>query len=57
MAGHVELLAGEPETAVEFFRSSYEALSQFGECLMLGTVAVNLGLALLELGRDEDAER
>jgi class 3 adenylate cyclase/tetratricopeptide (TPR) repeat protein len=57
MAGRVELLAGEPGKAVDFFRTSHEALSQFGERMTIGTVAVNLGLALLELGRDEEAER
>jgi class 3 adenylate cyclase/tetratricopeptide (TPR) repeat protein len=55
-AGFVELQAGEHEAAVDAFRAGFAELEEFGEHAFSSTIAVALAGALLELGRDEEAE-
>ena len=54
--GQVEMLAGRPETAEQLWRSAYEALAAMGERGNLSTIAAFLADAVLEQGRDAEAE-
>ncbi len=52
----VELLAGDPATAEESLRAGCRALEEIGERMFLPTTAAFLARALLEQGRDREAE-
>ena len=52
----VELLAGNPAAAEKSARAAYRALEEMGERAFRSTMAATLGLAILEQGRDEEAE-
>jgi len=52
----VELLAGNPAAAEESLRVGYRALEEMGERAFLSTTAAFLARAILEQGRDEEAE-
>jgi predicted ATPase/class 3 adenylate cyclase len=52
----VELLAGNPAAAEESLRKGYRALEEMGERMFLPTTAAFLARAVLEQGRDEEAE-
>jgi predicted ATPase/class 3 adenylate cyclase len=52
----VELLAGNPAAAEESLRKGYRALEGMGERWFLSTTAAFLARAVLEQGRDEEAE-
>jgi predicted ATPase len=52
----VELLAGNPAAAEECLRKGYHALEEMGERMFLSTTAAFLARAVLEQGRDEEAE-
>jgi tetratricopeptide (TPR) repeat protein len=56
-AGVAELLAGRPGVAEKVLLSDYAALEAVGERSLRSTMAGLLGLALYDLGRDEEAER
>jgi class 3 adenylate cyclase/tetratricopeptide (TPR) repeat protein len=56
-AGLAALIAGEPERAEQELRSAEVLLEQIGERTVASTVAALRARALVELGRDEDAER
>jgi len=55
-AGPAELLAGDAALAAEIGRSGYELLISGGDRGFASTSAVNIARALLELGRDDEAE-
>ncbi|TIL77744.1 MAG: hypothetical protein E5Y76_09525, partial [Mesorhizobium sp.] len=52
----VELLAGNPDAAEESLRKGYLALQEMGDRMFLPTTAAFLARAVLEQGRDEEAE-
>ena len=52
----VELLAGNPAAAEESLRKGYCALREMGDRMFLPTTAAFLARAVLEQGRDEEAE-
>jgi predicted ATPase/class 3 adenylate cyclase len=52
----VELLAGNPAAAEESLRKGYRALEEMGERMFLSTTAAFLARAVLERGRDGEAE-
>ena len=52
----VELLAGNPAAAEESLRPGFQALEEMGERMFRSTTAAFLARAVLELGRDEEAE-
>jgi predicted ATPase/class 3 adenylate cyclase len=52
----VELLAGNPAAAEESLRKGYRALEEMGERWFLPTTAAFLARAILEQGRDDEAE-
>lgn len=52
----VELLAGNPAAAEESLRKGYRALEEMGERMFLSTTAAFLARAVLEQGRDDEAE-
>ena len=52
----VELLAGNPAAAEKSLRAGYRALEEMGERAFRSTIAAFLGRAILEQGRDEEAE-
>ena len=52
----VEMLAGNPQGAVDTLRASYDKLDQMGERGFLSTIAGMLGHALHALGDDNEAE-
>ena len=52
----VNVLAGDPAAAERDLRRDYEALERMGEKYMLCSVASELARALVEEGRDEEAE-
>jgi tetratricopeptide (TPR) repeat protein len=52
----VELLAGNPAAAEESLRVGYRALEEMGERAFLSTTAAFLARAILEQGRDREAE-
>ncbi|MGE3873127.1 MAG: AAA family ATPase, partial [Parvibaculaceae bacterium] len=52
----VELLAGNPAAAEESLRKGYRALEGMGERMFLPTTAAFLARAVLEQGRDEEAD-
>jgi predicted ATPase/class 3 adenylate cyclase len=52
----VELLAGNPAVAEESLRAGYHALVDMGERMFLSTTAAFLARAVLEQGRDVEAE-
>ena len=52
----VELLAGNPAAAEESLRTGYRALEEMGERMFRSTTAAFLARAVLEQGRDEEAE-
>jgi predicted ATPase/class 3 adenylate cyclase len=52
----VELLAGNPAAAEESLRKGYRALEEMGERWFLSTTAAFLARAVLEQGRDDEAE-
>ena len=52
----VELLAGNPAAAEASLREGYRALEEMGERAFRSTTAALLGRALLEQGRDAEAE-
>jgi class 3 adenylate cyclase/tetratricopeptide (TPR) repeat protein len=54
-AARVEMLADSAETAEEYLRESYGALSEMGEKMVLATVAVELAESLYMQGRFEEA--
>ena len=56
-AGYVELLAGDFEAAERQLRHGYDALEARGETNVLCTMAATLAIALLEQGRDGEAEQ
>jgi len=55
-AGPAELLAGDAALAAEMGRAGYEMLTARGDRGFASTSAVNVARALLELGRDVQAE-
>jgi class 3 adenylate cyclase len=55
--GPVELLAGNPQRAIELELLGYEWMTQTGFVGFANTVAAHLARAMLELGRDEEAEQ
>jgi tetratricopeptide (TPR) repeat protein len=55
-AGPAELLAGDASLAAEMGRAGYEMLTARGDRGFASTSAVNVARALLELGRDDEAE-
>ena len=55
--GPVELLAGNPAGAAEFELAAYEWQIAHGFVGFANTVAAHLAQAMLEMDRDEDAER
>jgi predicted ATPase/class 3 adenylate cyclase len=52
----VELLAGNPAAAEESLRTGYRALEEMGERMFRPTTAAFLARAVLEQGREEEAE-
>jgi predicted ATPase/class 3 adenylate cyclase len=52
----VELLAGNPAAAEKSARAAYRALEEMGEHNFRSTMAATLALAIVEQGRDEEAE-
>lgn len=52
----VELLAGNPAAAEESLRTGYRALEEMGERMFRSTTAAFLARAVLEQGRDGEAE-
>jgi len=52
----VELLAGNPVAAEASLRTGYRALEEMGDLMFLPTTAAFLGRALLQQGRDPEAE-
>ena len=52
----VELLAGNPAAAEKSARAAYRALEEMGERAFRSTMAASLAWAILEQGRDEEAE-
>ena len=52
----VEMLAGDPASASQRLRESYEALEQMGERSFLSTIAALLAHALLAIGEYDEAE-
>ena len=52
----VELLAGNPAAAEENLRTGYRALEDMGERMFRSTTAAFLARAVLEQGREEEAE-
>lgn len=52
----VELLAGNPAAAEESLRTGYRALEEMGERAFRSTTAALLAWAIIEQGRDEEAE-
>ncbi len=55
--GHIELLAGEPEAAEEALREGWVGLGELGERGYRSTVGAELGWALVELDRLDEAEQ
>ena len=55
--GFVEMLAGRPRAAEQEWRRGYDALEKLGERAFLSTNAAYLASALLDQGRDAEAER
>jgi tetratricopeptide (TPR) repeat protein len=55
-AAFVEEHAGEYEAAVRIHEDGFAQLAALGEHAFASTIAADLGWALLELGRDEEAE-
>jgi class 3 adenylate cyclase/tetratricopeptide (TPR) repeat protein len=55
--GHVETLAGDPAAAAELLREPWRRYGEIGETGFRSTVGTMLAAALLELGRDEEAEQ
>jgi tetratricopeptide (TPR) repeat protein len=55
-SGYVEVLAGDLDAAVERFREGYEGLGKLGETGFRSTIGTLLAEALVELGRDAEAE-
>src|SRR5439155_21826174 len=55
--GPTERLAGNVERAAELEREAYEHMSSAGDQAFASTVAGNLALDLIELGRLDEAER
>ena len=53
--GRTELLAGDPERAEQALRPSYHALREAGNRAFSSTAAGQLAIALVELGRFDDA--
>jgi class 3 adenylate cyclase/tetratricopeptide (TPR) repeat protein len=56
-SGPVEMLAGDPAAAEAELRRDYTALEKMGEKYYLSTTAGYLAAALLQQGRDEEADR
>ena len=56
-AGAIELLAGEPESAVRLYRESCNELERLGFHAHLSTEAALLADALCDLGADDEAEK
>jgi class 3 adenylate cyclase/tetratricopeptide (TPR) repeat protein len=54
-SGHVELIAGDAESAEHQLRSGYDLLGEVGETGFRSTIATLLGDALLRLRRDDEA--
>jgi predicted ATPase/class 3 adenylate cyclase len=52
----VELVAGNPAAAERSARAAYRALEEMGERAFRSTMAATLAMAILEQGRDEEAE-
>ena len=52
----IELLAGNPAAAEESLRTGYRALEEMGERMFRSTTAAFLARAILEQGRDQEAE-
>jgi len=57
LAGHMELIAGDPAAAEHHTREAYEALRAMGERGILSTVAGELAEALYAQGRLDEAQR
>ena len=55
-SGLIEMLAGDPVTAEGELRRDYVALEQMGEKYYLSTTAGYLAAALLQQGRDDEAD-
>jgi class 3 adenylate cyclase/tetratricopeptide (TPR) repeat protein len=55
--GHVELLAGAPDAAVELLRESWDRYGEIGETGFRSTVGTLLARALFQAGRTEEAEQ
>jgi hypothetical protein len=56
-SGPIEMLAGDPAAAETELRRDYTALEKMGEKYYLSTTAGYLAAALLQQGRDEEADR
>jgi tetratricopeptide (TPR) repeat protein len=54
--GHVELLAGAPERAVDLLRETWDRFGEIGEKGLRSTVGTMLAQALVASGREDDAE-
>ena len=52
----VELVAGSPAAAEKSARAAYRTLEEMGERAFRSTMAASLAVAILEQGRDEEAE-
>ena len=52
----IELLAGNPAAAEESLRTGYRALEEMGDRMFRSTTAAFLARAILEQGRDQEAE-
>ena len=57
VAGQVERLAGDAESAARHFRRSYELLDRQGDKSYMAVSAGLLAHSLYDLGRDDEAER
>jgi class 3 adenylate cyclase/tetratricopeptide (TPR) repeat protein len=55
-AAFVEAHAGDYEAVVRVYEDGFARLAELGEHAFASTVAADLGMALLELGRDDEAE-
>jgi class 3 adenylate cyclase/tetratricopeptide (TPR) repeat protein len=54
--GYVEVLAGNPEAAVERLREGFDGLGELGETGYRSTIGTLLAQTLVDLGRDDEAE-
>ena len=55
--GYVEVLAGDLDAAASRFRQGYDGLGELGETGYRSTLGTMLADTLVDLGRDDEAER